>query len=194
MWAFASPSKLPADLDGVRDASDEVHVDEDDEEGEDDDWGEADMTLVCRECSSDFVFTKGEQIFYREKGVRVCLPLPAMVVPPCLPAIMQSGGAWTAVERAALGLVCASQSLPVPPPWSSCQEARWTAQPLGFFGEIAQSCLPKRAEALARATELHAESPAPLEPERIWRRHVCVCACVRAGASRRCAHGWCAHA
>lgn len=27
------------------------------------------MTLKCRECSSDFVFTKGEQIFYREKGL-----------------------------------------------------------------------------------------------------------------------------
>jgi cold shock CspA family protein len=32
MWAFSSPSKLPADLDVVRDASEEVHVAEDDDE------------------------------------------------------------------------------------------------------------------------------------------------------------------
>ena len=34
MWAFASPSKLPADLDVVRDASEEVHVAEDDDEAQ----------------------------------------------------------------------------------------------------------------------------------------------------------------
>ena len=94
MWAFASTSKLPADLDVVHDASDEVHVDEDDEEGEDDNWGQADMTLKCRECSSDFVFTKGEQIFYREKGCTTQLyaPLPATFVPPCQwPPVWQRG-------------------------------------------------------------------------------------------------------
>ncbi len=28
----------------------------------------ADKTLVCKDCSNDFVFTEGEQEFYKEKG------------------------------------------------------------------------------------------------------------------------------
>ena len=28
----------------------------------------ADRTLVCRDCNSEFVFTEGEQEFYKEKG------------------------------------------------------------------------------------------------------------------------------
>ena len=68
MWAFPSPADLPPSLDVVQTASDDVHVDEDDDEDEDD-WGESDMTLVCRECSNNFIFSKGEQIFYRQKGM-----------------------------------------------------------------------------------------------------------------------------
>lgn len=28
----------------------------------------ADKTLVCKDCSKEFVFTEGEQAFYAEKG------------------------------------------------------------------------------------------------------------------------------
>jgi len=28
----------------------------------------ADRTLVCKDCGKDFVFTEGEQEFYKEKG------------------------------------------------------------------------------------------------------------------------------
>jgi hypothetical protein len=28
----------------------------------------ADKTLVCKDCSSEFIFTEGEQTFYKEKG------------------------------------------------------------------------------------------------------------------------------
>lgn len=28
----------------------------------------ADKTLVCKDCSKEFVFTEGEQEFYKEKG------------------------------------------------------------------------------------------------------------------------------
>ena len=28
----------------------------------------ADKNLVCRDCGKDFVFTEGEQAFYKEKG------------------------------------------------------------------------------------------------------------------------------
>ncbi len=28
----------------------------------------ADKTLICRDCNSEFVFTEGEQEFYKEKG------------------------------------------------------------------------------------------------------------------------------
>lgn len=28
----------------------------------------ADKTLVCKDCNSEFVFTEGEQEFYKEKG------------------------------------------------------------------------------------------------------------------------------
>jgi DNA-directed RNA polymerase subunit RPC12/RpoP len=28
----------------------------------------ADRTLVCKDCGKDFVFTQGEQEFYKEKG------------------------------------------------------------------------------------------------------------------------------
>jgi len=28
----------------------------------------ADKTLVCKDCNSEFIFTEGEQEFYREKG------------------------------------------------------------------------------------------------------------------------------
>ncbi|WP_053955730.1 zinc-ribbon domain-containing protein [Inediibacterium massiliense] len=28
----------------------------------------ADKTLVCKDCGKDFVFTQGEQDFYKEKG------------------------------------------------------------------------------------------------------------------------------
>ncbi|MEG0371525.1 MAG: zinc-ribbon domain-containing protein [Clostridium sp.] len=28
----------------------------------------SDKTLVCRDCGKDFIFTEGEQEFYREKG------------------------------------------------------------------------------------------------------------------------------
>lgn len=28
----------------------------------------ADKTLVCRDCGKDFIFTEGEQEFYKEKG------------------------------------------------------------------------------------------------------------------------------
>lgn len=28
----------------------------------------ADKTLVCKDCGKEFVFTEGEQAFYREKG------------------------------------------------------------------------------------------------------------------------------
>ena len=50
MWAFATPADLPAEYHAIREASDEVHV-EDDDDDDDGDWGEQDMTLTCRECS-----------------------------------------------------------------------------------------------------------------------------------------------
>ena len=28
----------------------------------------ADKTIVCKDCGKDFVFTEGEQAFYKEKG------------------------------------------------------------------------------------------------------------------------------
>lgn len=28
----------------------------------------ADKTLICKDCNSEFVFTEGEQTFYKEKG------------------------------------------------------------------------------------------------------------------------------
>lgn len=28
----------------------------------------ADKTIVCKDCQSEFVFTEGEQAFYKEKG------------------------------------------------------------------------------------------------------------------------------
>ncbi|HHY90157.1 MAG TPA: cytochrome C551 [Clostridiales bacterium] len=28
----------------------------------------ADKTLICKECGAEFVFTEGEQAFYKEKG------------------------------------------------------------------------------------------------------------------------------
>ncbi len=28
----------------------------------------SDKTLVCKDCGKDFVFTEGEQAFYKEKG------------------------------------------------------------------------------------------------------------------------------
>ncbi|ERK28928.1 zinc-ribbon domain-containing protein [Clostridium intestinale] len=28
----------------------------------------SDKTIVCRDCGKDFVFTEGEQAFYKEKG------------------------------------------------------------------------------------------------------------------------------
>ena len=28
----------------------------------------ADKTIVCKDCNSEFVFTEGEQAFYKEKG------------------------------------------------------------------------------------------------------------------------------
>lgn len=28
----------------------------------------ADKTLVCKDCNADFIFTEGEQAFYKEKG------------------------------------------------------------------------------------------------------------------------------
>ena len=28
----------------------------------------ADKTLVCKDCNSEFIFTEGEQTFYKEKG------------------------------------------------------------------------------------------------------------------------------
>ncbi len=28
----------------------------------------ADKTLICKDCNSEFVFTEGEQAFYKEKG------------------------------------------------------------------------------------------------------------------------------
>lgn len=28
----------------------------------------ADITLICRDCGKEFVFTEGEQAFYAEKG------------------------------------------------------------------------------------------------------------------------------
>jgi DNA-directed RNA polymerase subunit RPC12/RpoP len=30
----------------------------------------ADKTLVCRDCSKEFIFTEGEQTFYQEKGLQ----------------------------------------------------------------------------------------------------------------------------
>lgn len=30
----------------------------------------ADKTLVCKDCSKEFVFTEGEQEFYKEKGLQ----------------------------------------------------------------------------------------------------------------------------
>ena len=29
----------------------------------------ADKTLVCKDCSQEFIFTEGEQTFYQEKGL-----------------------------------------------------------------------------------------------------------------------------
>lgn len=29
-----------------------------------------DKTLICKDCNQEFVFTEGEQAFYKEKGVR----------------------------------------------------------------------------------------------------------------------------
>ncbi len=29
-----------------------------------------DKTIVCRDCGSEFVFSVGEQEFYKEKGIR----------------------------------------------------------------------------------------------------------------------------
>jgi len=38
----------------------------------------ADKTLTCKECGAEFVFTEGEQAFYKEKGFenepQRCLP------------------------------------------------------------------------------------------------------------------------
>ena len=28
----------------------------------------ADKTIVCKDCGKDFIFTEGEQAFYKEKG------------------------------------------------------------------------------------------------------------------------------
>jgi len=28
----------------------------------------ADKTLICKDCGAEFIFTEGEQAFYREKG------------------------------------------------------------------------------------------------------------------------------
>lgn len=28
----------------------------------------ADRSIVCKDCSKDFIFTEGEQAFYKEKG------------------------------------------------------------------------------------------------------------------------------
>ncbi len=28
-----------------------------------------DKTLVCKDCNQEFIFTKGEQAFYKEKGL-----------------------------------------------------------------------------------------------------------------------------
>ena len=28
----------------------------------------ADKTLVCKDCNTEFIFTEGEQAFYKEKG------------------------------------------------------------------------------------------------------------------------------
>ncbi|MGE5613146.1 MAG: zinc-ribbon domain-containing protein [Bacillota bacterium] len=28
----------------------------------------ADKTLICKDCNSEFIFTEGEQAFYKEKG------------------------------------------------------------------------------------------------------------------------------
>jgi DNA-directed RNA polymerase subunit RPC12/RpoP len=28
----------------------------------------ADKTIICKDCGSEFVFTEGEQAFYKEKG------------------------------------------------------------------------------------------------------------------------------
>jgi hypothetical protein len=30
----------------------------------------ADKTLVCKDCSKEFIFTEGEQTFYQEKGLQ----------------------------------------------------------------------------------------------------------------------------
>ena len=30
----------------------------------------ADKTLVCKDCSQEFIFTEGEQTFYQEKGLQ----------------------------------------------------------------------------------------------------------------------------
>ncbi|MDD4147068.1 MAG: zinc-ribbon domain-containing protein [Candidatus Cloacimonetes bacterium] len=30
----------------------------------------ADKTIICRDCNKEFVFTDGEQEFYREKGLQ----------------------------------------------------------------------------------------------------------------------------
>ncbi|MDY0150898.1 MAG: zinc-ribbon domain-containing protein [Candidatus Cloacimonas sp.] len=30
----------------------------------------ADKTLICKDCSKEFVFTDGEQEFYKEKGLQ----------------------------------------------------------------------------------------------------------------------------
>lgn len=69
MWAFATPAKMPKEYHEVQEASDEVHVEDEDE---DSDWGEEDAMLECRDCSSKFMFSKGEQIFYRQRGT-ACL-------------------------------------------------------------------------------------------------------------------------
>ena len=67
MWAFVTPADLPSEYLVVQEASDAVHVEDEDEEEEV--WGQQDETLTCRECKQTFVFSKGEQIFYRQQGL-----------------------------------------------------------------------------------------------------------------------------
>lgn len=62
----------------------------------------ADKTLVCRECGAEFLFTVGEQEFYREKGF---LHEPTRC-PGCRSA-RRAGGGMSSGPRRMHPVVCA---------------------------------------------------------------------------------------
>jgi len=83
MWAFATPAGMPSDYHTIREASDEVHEEDDDQ---DDDWGEEDMTLTCRECSRYAQEARLQEFYTRAFGLQA-YSLPLLPLPP-VPALL----------------------------------------------------------------------------------------------------------